>query len=158
MAVAETDLPGPRNPRGEALVAELKWVHDMIRRDLRTVRQMAADVAAGQPADEIQAGIRSLAAGGPLWQLKINCLQYCRFVHSHHRAESVLLFPGLRRANPALNPVVDRLEADHLAVSGLLDDVEAAARELGGQQDAAVREPGGQQDAAVRGSPRRCGS
>ena len=114
MAVAETELPNPPNPRGEAMVAELKWVHDMIRRDLRTVRRMAADVAAGQPAQEIEAAIRSLAAGGPLWQLKANCLQYCRFVHSHHHAESVMLFPGLRRANPALNPVVDKLEADHL--------------------------------------------
>ena len=129
-----------QNPRGEALVAELTWVHDLIRRDLRTIRQMAADVAAGLPAEEIQAGIRSLAAGGPLWQLKINCLQYCRFVHSHHHAESVILFPGLRRANPALNPVVDKLEADHLAVSGLLDEVEAAARELSSQEDPAVRE------------------
>ena len=140
VAVAETELPGPRNPRGEALVAELKWVHDMIRRDLRTVRQMAADVAAGLPAEEIQAGITSLAASGPLWQLKINCLQYCRFVHSHHHAESVLLFPGLRRVNPALDPVVDKLEADHLAISVLLDEVGAAASELGRQEDQAVRQ------------------
>lgn len=51
-----------------------------------------------------------------------------------------MLFPGLRRANPALNPVVDKLEADHLAVSGLLDDVAAAARELGSQEDPAVRD------------------
>jgi hypothetical protein len=140
MAVAETELPNPPNPRGEAMVAELKWVHDMIRRDLRTVRRMAADVAAGQPAQEIEAAIRSLAAGGPLWQLKVNCLQYCRFVHSHHHAESVMLFPGLRRANPALNPVVDKLEADHLRVSGLLDEVTAAARELSSREDPAVRE------------------
>lgn len=144
MTAAGTELPGPRNPRGEALVAELKWVHDMIRRDLQTVRQMAADVAAGLPAGDIQAGIRSLAAGGPLWQLKINCLQYCRFVHLHHNAESVILFPGLRRVNPALNPVVDQLEADHLAVSGLLDEVDAAARELG------HTEPGNTEDPAVR--------
>ena len=51
------------------MVAELKWVHDMIRRDLRTVRQMAADAAAGRAAGEIRAGIRALAASGPLWQL-----------------------------------------------------------------------------------------
>jgi hypothetical protein len=140
MAIAGTELPNPANPRGEAMVAELKWVHDMVRRDLRTVRQMAADVASGLPAAGIRAGIRSLAANGPLWQLKINCLQYCRFVHSHHHAESIMLFPGLRRANPALNPVVDKLEADHLSVSGLLDDVEAAARELSSREDPAVRE------------------
>jgi hypothetical protein len=137
--VTETE-PGPPNPQGEAMVEELKWVHGMIRRDLRTVRQMAADAAAGQPAEAIAARLRTLAAGGPLWQLKINCLQYCRFVHSHHHAESVLLFPELRRTNPALNPVVDKLEADHLAVSGLLDQVTAAAQELGGHEDPAIRQ------------------
>src|SRR5450755_2850884 len=137
MAVTETQQP---NPRGEAMVAELKWVHDMIRRDLRTVRQLAADVTAGLPVLEIQAGIRSLAAGGPLWQLKINCLQYCRFVHSHHHAESIMLFPALRQASPALNPVVDKLEADHLNVSRLLSEVEEAARALGEREDPALRE------------------
>ena len=122
------------------MVAELKWVHSMIRRDLGTVRQLAADVHDGRPAAEVTARLRSLATRGPLWQLRINCLQYCRFVHSHHHAESVMLFPGLRRANPALNPVVDKLEADHLRVSGLLDDVGAAARELSSGEDPAVRE------------------
>ena len=140
MAIAGTELPNPANPRGEAMVAELKWVHDMVRRDLRTVRQMAADVASGLPAAGIRAGIRSLAANGPLWQLKINCLQYCRFVHSHHHAESIMLFPGLRRANPALNPVVDKLEADHLSISGLLDEVGEAAQKLSSGEDPAVRE------------------
>ena len=128
------------NRWGDALVAELRWVHDMIRRDLETVRRMADEVAAGLPAEDVQAGIRSLAANGPLWQLKINCLQYCRFVHSHHHAESIMLFPELRRANPALNPVVDRLEADHASVSGLLDEVEAAAQALSGREDPARRE------------------
>jgi hypothetical protein len=137
---ATETAPGLPNPQGEAMVAELKWIHAMIRRDLRTVRQMAADAAAGLPAQDIAARLRTLATGGPLWQLKINCLQYCRFVHMHHHAESVLLFPELRRTNPALNPVVDKLEADHLAVSGLLDDVETAARELGEQEDPATRE------------------
>ena len=35
MAVAEAQAPVPGDPRGEAMVAELKWIHDMIRRDLR---------------------------------------------------------------------------------------------------------------------------
>src|ERR1022692_367905 len=149
VAFAEVQRP---NPRGEAMVAELKWVHDMIRRDLRTVRQMAADVTAGLPAQEIQAGIRSLAANGPLWQLKINCLQYCRFVHSHHHAESIMLFPGLRRANPALNSVVDKLEADHLSISGLLDEVGEAAQERSRLDEVgeAAQELSSREDPAVR--------
>jgi hypothetical protein len=112
----------------------------MIRRDLATVRGMADEVAAGLPAADVAAGIQSLAANGPLWQLKINCLRYCRFVHSHHTAESIMLFPELRRMNPALNTVVDKLEADHASVSGLLDEVAAAAQALGDREEPRTRD------------------
>jgi Hemerythrin HHE cation binding domain len=135
-AAAQAERP---RTRGDAMVAELKWVHDMIRGDLRIVRQLAADAEAGRPAAELAAGIATLAAGGPLWQLRVNCLQYCQFVHHHHQAESVMLFPALRRANPALGPVVDRLEADHARVSGLLDDVTGAAHDLADDDSPAVR-------------------
>jgi hypothetical protein len=126
-AGAQAQLP---RTRGDAMVAELKWVHNMIRRDLRIVRQLASDATAGRPAGEIAAGIATLAAGGPLWQLRVNCLQYCQFVHHHHQAESVLLFPALRRANPDLGPVVDKLEADHAQVAVLLDDVTGTSGDL----------------------------
>jgi hypothetical protein len=129
----------PSTSRGDALVEELKWVHDLIRRDLRTVRRLAEEAEAGAPAEAIQAGVRSLAAGGPLWTLRINCLRYCYFVHAHHTAESALLFPALRRANPALDPVVDRLEADHRGVAVLLDEIDEAARSLGGRDDPDAR-------------------
>jgi iron-sulfur cluster repair protein YtfE (RIC family) len=118
--------------RGEALFGELQWVHAMVRRDLATVEQLAAAVAEGLPGEAVQAQLAELKTNGPLWQLKVNCLRYCSFVHAHHRAEDVLLFPTLRRANPALGPVVDRLESDHRRVSDLLDAVEAAARDLTG--------------------------
>jgi hypothetical protein len=127
------------NSQGEALVEELRWVHRLIRRDLEAVRALAADLGAGLPGPEAAAAIRSLEVAGPLWRLKINCLQYCRFVHAHHHAESVLLFPRLRLTNPALGPVVDKLEADHAQVSDLLDDVSAAAADLAGQEEPATR-------------------
>jgi hemerythrin-like domain-containing protein len=56
----------------------------------------------------------------------VNCLHYCRFVHGHHRLEDVALFPALRRADPDLGPVVDRLEGDHRRVAEQLDELEAA--------------------------------
>jgi len=115
---------------GEHLVKELLWVHGMIRRDLDTVRRLADEVAAGTAPREIRAEIASLQTNGPLWKLRVNCLYYCRFVHSHHGAEDWMLFPALRRADPALDPVVDKLEADHRLVSGHLDEVEAAADDL----------------------------
>ncbi len=126
--------------RGEALVAELRWVHNLIRRDLRTVRQLAYQLADGLAGPDAARAIETLEVGGPLWQLKVNCLRYCRFVHSHHHAESAMLFPQLRLASPALGPVVDKLESDHVRVSGLLDDVSSAARELAAREDTAVRQ------------------
>ena len=111
-------------------MAELTWVHDMIRQDLAMIQQLAADTAAGEPASSIRRGLHALASASPIWQLRAGCLRHCRFVHSHHSHESHLLFPALRQANPALNPVVDKLEADHQHVSTLLDEVAAAAQEL----------------------------
>src|ERR1019366_3983145 len=104
------------SPQGEAMQAELRWMHDMIRRDLRTVRQLAADVAAGRPARGFWRGLISLAASGPLWQLKVNCLRY-RFVRSHHHGESTMLFPQLRRADPDVNPVGAKLADDSRDIS-----------------------------------------
>ena len=109
---------------------ELLWVHSVIRRDLEIVEQLAADVTEGLPGEAVEDALAELKTSGPLWQLKVNCLRYCRFVHAHHGAEDGLLFPALRAADSSIGPVVDRLEADHTRVSDLLDVVEAAARAL----------------------------
>jgi hypothetical protein len=122
--------PSRETARGRAMFEELLWVHSFIRRDLDIVERLAADVSDGLPGDAVQDALGELKTTGPLWQLKVNCLRYCRFVHAHHGAEDVLLFPALRAADPAVGPIVDRLEADHARVSDLLDAIEAAARAL----------------------------
>jgi hypothetical protein len=119
------------HPLGEAFFEELLWVHGMIRRDLDTVRRLAARVADGLDAEELRGEVAALKANGPLWQLKVNCLHYCRFVHGHHHLEDVALFPALRAADPDLAPVVDRLEGDHRIVAEQLDDLEAAVEDGG---------------------------
>lgn len=127
-------MPDPDQLReteqGRALFQELLWVHRAIRRDLDTVRRLAAEVTNGLPVEQLNAELSELQTNGPLWQLKINCLRYCRFVHLHHNAEDVLLFPRLRETDPGIAPVVDKLEADHRRVSDDLDEVEAAAAQL----------------------------
>jgi hypothetical protein len=118
---------------------ELLWVHSVIRRDLQTVQQLAADVGDGLSGQDVRDALEELKTTGPLWQLKVSCLRYCRFVHAHHGAEDVLLFPALRATNPSIDSVVDRLEADHARVSDLLDAVEAAARALNDSDDGDAR-------------------
>ncbi len=51
-----------------------------------------------------------------------------------------MVFPALRRSNPALGPVVDKLESDHRRVSDYLDEVEAAADSLVDQDTADGRQ------------------
>ena len=115
---------------GEGLVQELLWVHGIIRRDLETVRRLADEVMTGAPPEEITVEVARLESNSPLWRMKVNCLYYCRLVHHHHTLEDQALFPALRSANPALNPVVDRLEADHRRVADHCDEVTTAARAL----------------------------
>src|SRR4051812_42834858 len=97
---------GTTNPHGEALVEELLWVHGILRSNLATIAALVARISAGAPAEQIHDAIKRLAATSALWTLQVNCLRYCSLVHHHHRLEDVALFPGLRRANPALCPVI----------------------------------------------------
>ena len=119
------------------LLAELQWVHNMLRRDLAIVRELADAAADGAPTVEIRAGLQELQSRGPLFQLKVNCLNYCQLVHHHHRAEDAMLFPAVRQSAPHLSSIVDKLEADHRAVSDLLRRVEDHALQL--DDDAEVR-------------------
>ena len=96
------------------MFAELQWIHSVIRSDLEVVREMAGGHRLARASRRrFQARLRTLAAASPLWQLRINCLHYCRFVHSPSpRRVRAAVFPELRRSNPALGPVVDKLQAD----------------------------------------------
>jgi Hemerythrin HHE cation binding domain len=129
----------PVTAQGEALYQDLLWVHGLLRQDLATVERLAVEVAEGAPAEDVVAGVRALETAGPLWRLRASCLHYCRFVHHHHRLEDVALFPELRRVNPSLGPVVDRLQEDHRRVAGLLQRVESAAGALEGTDSPEAR-------------------
>jgi Hemerythrin HHE cation binding domain len=117
-------------PFGVAVHRQLKLIHQMLRNDLTACRDVAAEVAAGASSDQVRDRIAEMRTSGPLWTLQVNCLYHCRVVHMHHGIEDADMFPALRRSNPSLGDVVDRLEADHRAISVLLDQVESSARDL----------------------------
>ena len=121
---------GATHPRGEALLEELLFIHGMIRQSLDTVAALVEQVTDGAPVGQIRASVNELASTSLVWRLRESCMQYCYFVHLHHNHEDAHWFPALRGANPKLDPVIDRLEADHKLVSEHLDDVDEAARRV----------------------------
>lgn len=120
----------PETDRGRALYEMLLAVHARIRGELAGVERLAAAVVDGLSADGLNQELESLRTNSGLWQFQVSCLRYCRFVHLHHHAEDANFFGELEETNPAIGPVVERLRAEHHAVSGYLDAVEAAARAL----------------------------
>src|SRR3984893_6674192 len=70
----------PETDRGRALFEELLWVHAAIRRDLRIVERLAADVEEGLAGEAVRDALEELKTTGPLWQLKGSWLRYCRLV------------------------------------------------------------------------------
>ena len=60
------------------------------------------------------------------WTLGTYCETYCRVVTSHHTLEDRSVFPHLRRSDPALAPVIDRLEEEHHTIADVLERVDRA--------------------------------
>lgn len=115
------------NVPAEGMFRELLAIHSMLRRDLQTIRRLAHDTRSGATPSAILAGVRDLETRSPLWQLKFGCLHYCRFVHAHHTIEDSAVFPMVRKHDPSLNIVIDRLEEDHLKVHHITERIAAAA-------------------------------
>ena len=120
----------PETARGQWMYEALLTVHAHIRRDLDLIEALAEQALEGVEAEELRRQVHDLKRGSMLWRLQINCLRYCSFVHSHHGAEDADFFAELRDTNPAINPVIDRLQGEHRRVSDDLDAVEAAVRAL----------------------------
>ncbi len=112
------------------MAEEFRMIHDIIRRDLVVVRDLSTSVADGAPSEAVRTQVAAMAVSSPIWTLRVSCLRYCRFVHGHHVHEDSMFFPNLVRANPALNPSVERLKREHQTVARLLDGIEAQTQAL----------------------------
>ncbi|PVY96915.1 hemerythrin HHE cation binding domain-containing protein [Actinomycetospora cinnamomea] len=127
--------PNPTHP----LVPELLRVHDLVREDLRTCRDLADAAAGSAQAAPLREAVDELAGRSLLFQLRTRCLGYCRLVHDHHRGEDLVLLPAARRSAPERAAVLDRLQRDHRVVSDLLDEIETEAWRLDDSASGAAR-------------------
>ena len=108
---------------GQALVQ----IHDHLRGELAQLRDLVDQVAHGnREIGEVRSLISTMTMRQNSWTLGTYCETYCRIVSVHHTIEDQRMFPGLKAADPALAPVVDRLEEEHHAIAGVLERVDAA--------------------------------
>ena len=107
--------------------AHLVEVHDGLRAELTRLRDIVEQVVAGEEqAHRARNAINELTMRQNNWTLGAYCAQYCRFVTGHHGMEDRSVFPHLRRSDPALTPVLDRLESEHLVIHDVLEQLDEA--------------------------------
>jgi hypothetical protein len=111
---------------GRASARELITVHDHLRGELAQLRDLIAQVAGGSiDPGAARSAISRLTMRQNQWTVGAYCENYCRFVGLHHTLEDSALFPGLRRMDGHLAPVVGRLHSEHEAIAGVLTRIDA---------------------------------
>lgn len=120
----QQDLAYPES--GRARARHLVEIHDHLRGELAQVREIVRQVAEGAvDVGRARSEINRMTMRQNNWTAGAYCASYCRLVTMHHTAEDVMLFPQLKRLDPGLAPVVERLEQEHHVIAGVLESVDA---------------------------------
>ncbi|MEU2616204.1 LLM class flavin-dependent oxidoreductase [Micromonospora sp. NPDC007271] len=123
-------------PHAQAVGAHLVDVHDHLRRELTQVRDLLEQVKRGVvSAGAARAVLNQMTMRQNNWTLGAYCAAYCTVVTQHHGLEDNSIFPHLRRSDPGLGPVLDRLEAEHVVIHDVVESVDRALVDL-------IRNPG----------------
>ena len=102
-------------------------VHDHYRHEMAQVRDVLAQVKAGTEAiGDARSAINLMSIRANDWTLGGYCQAQCVALTGHHGMEDEAIFPHLRRSQPDLTGVLDRLDSEHLAIHDLLEQVDAA--------------------------------
>ena len=129
----DTAYPPERLVFSEHLVE----VHDMLRGELAQLQDMLEQVRRGLlSVGDARTQLHTMTMRQNNWTLGAYCASYCRIVNGHHGLEDTGIFPHLRRAEPGIAAVVERLAVEHVAIHGLLDEVDRAMIEVVGAEDA----------------------
>ncbi|MGW6500425.1 LLM class flavin-dependent oxidoreductase [Nonomuraea angiospora] len=123
-------------PAEQANGRHLIDVHDHLRAELTQLRDLIDQVASGViDAGTARSHINTMTMRQNNWTLGAYCESYCRLVTMHHTAEDTMVFPHLRRAEPALTPVLDRLQEEHHAIHKIIERVDRALVSFVGDPD-----------------------
>ncbi len=106
-------------------------IHDHLRSELDQIARAVEQVAAGDLAPgAARSLINRMTMRQNHWTLGSFCASYCRIVTMHHSIEDAYMFPGLGSVAPSLQPVLDRLEAEHHVIADVLDRFDRALVDL----------------------------
>jgi hypothetical protein len=114
-------------PGQRSAAQHLVDIHDHLRTELEEIRALVKRVvtdALSPAAARSQLNVMTMRQHS--WALGAYCQSYCRLVTGHHSLEDMAMLPHLRRAEPELSPVVDRLEAEHQVIHQVLEELDRA--------------------------------
>lgn len=113
--------------QGRAVGRHLAQVHDHLRSELSQLREILRQVKQGSlTIGGAREAISEMTMRQNNWTLGAYCASYCAVVAGHHGLEDQAIFPHLRSADPGLAPVIDRLQAEHLVIHQVMQDVDRA--------------------------------
>jgi len=125
--ISPTDRDRIYTAHEQATGKHLIDVHDALRAELTQLHDLVDQVAAGEiDAGQARSHISQMTLRQNEWVLGAYCINYCRVVTTHHTLEDQSLFPHLRHAEPALEPVIDRLQEEHHGIHDVLERVDRA--------------------------------
>jgi alkanesulfonate monooxygenase SsuD/methylene tetrahydromethanopterin reductase-like flavin-dependent oxidoreductase (luciferase family) len=118
-------------PHEEATAKHLIDIHDHLRGELAQIQDLIEQVASGgMDVGVARSHINLMTMRQNKWTLGTYCESYCRTVTTHHTLEDQSVFPYLKKADPRLAPVVDRLHEEHLIIHDVLEGVDRALVEF----------------------------
>ncbi|WP_151526817.1 LLM class flavin-dependent oxidoreductase [Serinicoccus kebangsaanensis] len=102
-------------------------IHDGLRSELAQVRDVLEQVRRGHvTVGSARSVVNTMTMRQNNWTLGAYCESYCRIVTGHHTLEDRSVFPHLRRSEPGLGPVLDRLEEEHVVIHDVLEQFDRA--------------------------------
>ena len=117
-------------------------IHDHLRSELVQIGEAVNRIVDGELAPgEARSLISRMTLRQNHWTLGSFCASYCRIVTIHHAVEDAHMFPGLAGVAPALRPVLDRLEAEHLVIADVLERFDRALVDLVREDDGSAVPP-----------------
>jgi hypothetical protein len=129
-----TSEPAPEvsfTAQGARIGRHLVEVHEHYRGELRQLRGLLKRVTHGiTTAGRARSELNQFALRANNWTFGGLCQRQCMALAEHHLTEDGSIFPHLRHRQPSLQPVFDRLAAEHHVIGELLDDIDAALVQL----------------------------